>query len=253
MAELGRTTLFADTLPIAWHDIGQGRPALLLHGGAGPASMLGLAAGLAARGQRAIVPVLPGFDEEPRPSWFHRIDDLALMLLALIERLDLDDVSLIGNSVGGWLSVETGLRGSPRITGQVVIDAVGLDPTPVGGGIVDPALLSLPELLAHSFHDPAKSLPPADAAAAEMMASNQRALRVYAGEPFMHDPTLRARLADVTLPTLVLWGESDRIVTPAYGRQFADGIPGAHFVPIPEAGHFPQIEQPERVLAAIQA
>ena len=83
------------------------------------------------------------------------------------------------------------------------------------------------------------------------MAANQAALRVYAGEPFMHDPGLRARLAGLALPTLVLWGESDRIVTPAYGRQFAEAVPGARFELVPEAGHFPQIERLDAVTAAI--
>lgn len=252
MIDISRTTLFADALPIAWYEMGSGRPTLLLHGGAGPGSMMGLATGLAARGRRAIIPVYPGFDGEPRPSWFHRIDDLAIMALALIEWLEIGDVSLIGNSVGGWLAIETGLRRSPRIAEQVIIDAVGLDPTPEGGGIVDPATLPPALLLAHSFHDPSRALVPRDAAAATTMANNQRALRVYAGEPFMHDPSLRGRLSSVNIPTLVLWGESDRIVTPAYGQQFATLIPHARMQSIAAAGHFPQIEQLDDVLAAIR-
>jgi pimeloyl-ACP methyl ester carboxylesterase len=251
MAETSRTTLFADALPISWYELGSGRPALLLHGGAGPGSMMGLAAGLAARGRRAIVPVYPGFDGEPRPHWFHRINDLAIMALALIERLDIGDATLIGNSVGGWLAIETGLRGNPRIAEQVIIDAVELDPTSEGGGIVDPASLTPASLLAHSFHDPSRALAPKDAAAATTMANNQRELRVYAGEPFMHDPSLRARLPNVTIPTLVLWGESDRIVTPMYGKQFATLIPRARMLSIEAAGHFPQIEQLDEVVAAI--
>lgn len=84
------------------------------------------------------------------------------------------------------------------------------------------------------------------------MAANQQALRAYAGEPFMHDPGLRARLPGIKLPTLVLWGESDRIVTPTYGRQFSDAIPDARFELIPQAGHFPQIGQLNEVVALIK-
>jgi pimeloyl-ACP methyl ester carboxylesterase len=47
------------------------------------------------------------------------------------------------------------------------------------------------------------------------------------------------------VPTLLLWGANDRIVTPEYGRAYADLIPGACFELIPEAGHHPELEQPE--------
>lgn len=68
----------------------------------------------------------------------------------------------------------------------------------------------------------------------------------------MGDPHLRARLADVTTPTLVLWGESDGIVRPAYGRAYAEAIPGAEFHLIPAAGHLPQLETPHQLLAHVR-
>ncbi len=244
--------LLAGTLPLAVDEQGSGRPYLLLHGGAGPGLMAGLAAGLAPTG-RAVLPTHPGFAGQPRPEWFRRVDDLVLGYLALLEQLDLHDVVVVGNSVGGWLAAELGLRVSPRVTALVLLDAVGLDPTPASGPIVDPATLAPAELLTYSFHDPGRfASAPTDPAAVAGMAANQQALHVYAGEPFMHDPGLRARLPGLALPTLVLWGASDRIVTPAYGRQFADLIPAAQFHSVPQAGHFPQIEQLDRVLALLK-
>lgn len=244
--------LFAETLPVAVEDQGSGRPYLLLHGGFGPRSMVGLAGALASTG-RTILPTHPGFDGRPRPSWFHRIDDLALAYLTLLERLGLDDTVLVGNSVGGWIAAEMGLRASPRVAAVVLINAVGLAPTPGGDGIVDPAPLAPAERSALSFHDPARyAVTPAGPEALATMAANQQALRAYAGEPFMHDPGLRARLPDLKLPTLVLWGESDRIVTPTYGRQFSDAIPDARFELVSQAGHFPQIEQLNEVVALIK-
>jgi len=171
----------------------------------------------------------------------------------LLERLGLDDTVLVGNSVGGWIAAEMGLRASPRVAAVVLINSVGLAPTPEGGDIVDPASLAPAERSALSFHNPARyAAPPADPEALATMAANQQALRAYAGEPFMHDPGLRARLPGIKLPTLVLWGESDRIVTPTYGRQFSDAIPDARFELIPQAGHFPQIEQLNEVVALIK-
>ena len=69
-------------------------------------------------------------------------------------------------------------------------------------------------------------------------------LTVYAGRT-MGDATLEARLAGVTARTLVLWGESDRVVTPDYGRAYSRLIPGSRFELIERAGHHPEIEQPE--------
>jgi len=151
---------------------------------------------------RTILPTHPGFDGRPRPSWFHRIDDLALAYLTLLERLGLDDTVLVGNSVGGWIAAEMGLRASPRVAAVVLINSVGLAPTPEGGDIVDPASLAPAERSALSFHNPARyAAPPADPEALATMAANQQALRAYAGEPFMHDPGLRARLPGIKEPS----------------------------------------------------
>jgi pimeloyl-ACP methyl ester carboxylesterase len=241
-------SLLADTLPLTVDVQGSGRPYLLLHGGAGPRSMAGLAQALASTSQ-AVLPTLPGFEGQPRPHWLHRIADLARAYLALLDYLDLRDVVVVGNSVGGWLAAELGLRASSRITGLVLLNSVGLAPTPATGDIADPTQLAPADRAAYAFYDPARfALAPAGPEAAAAMAANQQALRVYAGEPFMHDPTLRDRLPELKVPTLILWGESDRIVTPAYGQQFADFIPHARFELVPQAGHFPQIERLDAVL-----
>jgi len=59
---------------------------------------------------------------------------------------------------------------------------------------------------------------------------------------------LAARLGGITAPTLVIWGEADRIVTPGYGKEYAAAIPGAVFRMVPAAGHLPQLETPDAVL-----
>ena len=245
--------LFAGTLRLSFAEGGAGRPFLLLHGGAGPASMYGLAESLSTKA-RTIVPTHPGFNGTPRPERFGRIDDLVLAYLSLIERLDLRDVVLVGNSVGGWIAAEMALRLSPRLAGAVLINSVGIDAGKPDLSIVDPTAVPPAERAALAFHDPqtfaaAPSTP--DAAAA--MLDNHKALRVYAGEPFMHEPTLRARLAKMQIPTLVIWGESDRIVSPGYGRVLASSIPQSRYATVAAAGHFPQIEQLAEVERLINA
>jgi pimeloyl-ACP methyl ester carboxylesterase len=84
-----------------------------------------------------------------------------------------------------------------------------------------------------------------------VMAGNREALAVYGGTT-MTDPGLRARLGRIAVPALVLWGDSDRIVDPDYGRAYAAAIPGAQFRVLAATGHMPQIETPAQLLGAIR-
>jgi pimeloyl-ACP methyl ester carboxylesterase len=238
--------LFSEALQLVITDQGQGRPFLILHGGAGPASVSGLADALSKNG-RAIVPTYPGFNNEPRPDWFARIDDLALAFLALIEKFNLANVVVIGNSVGGWVAAEMALRHSPRIAAIILLNAAGIDTGSPDKKMVDPMVVPPAERLALSFHNPQRFAVIPSGPQLAVMAQNQRTLRVYGGET-LHDPALRSRLAHITIPALVAWGESDRVVDVDYGRLFASSIPGARFELIREAGHFPQIEQLDEVL-----
>jgi len=104
-----------------------------------------------------------------------------------------------------------------------------------------------------SFHNPEpfrvdpSNLSPA---ARAVVAGNRAALATYAGAA-MYDPSLIHRLSEMQTPTLVLWGESDRIVDSEYGRAFAAAIPKAQFEVLAATGHMPQIETPGRLLGAI--
>jgi pimeloyl-ACP methyl ester carboxylesterase len=241
--------LFAETLSLAMTDQGQGQTYLVLHGGAGPLSVTGLATALSSNA-RVITPVHPGFASQPRPQWFNRVSDLALAYIGLLEKLDLRDVIVIGNSIGGWIAAEMALRKSPRVAGIMLLNAAGIDTGSPDRKIIDPMAISPAERTALAFHDPARyAIAPTTPEALAAMQANQQTLRVYAGEPFMHDPSLRTRLADIDIPTMVVWGESDRIVDVDYGRLFAQSIPGATFEGVKEAGHFPHIEQLQKVMA----
>ena len=232
---------------------GDGRPFLVLHGGAGPQSVAAFAQGLAEEGHnRVLVPIHPGFGGTPRPDELNSVAQLAALYVGLLERLGLEDVTVIGNSVGGWITAEMALRGSPLVSGIVLLDAVGIEVK--GHPVADVSGLSVPEIQALSFHDPAPfrvdpaTIPDAQKA---IMASNAAALAVYAGSPAMADPTLLGRLSGIAVPTLVLWGESDQIVQPAYGQAYAAAIDGARFEVLPATGHMPQMETPEIVLEAV--
>jgi pimeloyl-ACP methyl ester carboxylesterase len=232
---------------------GKGRPYLVLHGGAGPQSVSNFAQLLAEKGDsRVVTPTHPGFGGTTRPEALDSVEKLATLYAGLLDKLSLEDVTVIGNSVGGWIAAEMAVLGSPRISRLVLLDAVGIEVE--GHPVADVSGLPLPAIQGLSFHDPTPfrvdptSIPDSQKA---IMAANGAALAVYAGSPAMADPALLGRLGGITLPTLVLWGASDQIVEPAYGQAYAAAIHGARFEVLPGTGHMPQMEIPELVIRAI--
>jgi pimeloyl-ACP methyl ester carboxylesterase len=245
-----RRESFADGLTVRVDERGSGRPILVLHGGGGPQTVSGFAEALSTRAH-VLVPTHPGFAGEPRPEWFDSIDDLAFAYLDLLERLDLRDVLVIGSSMGGWIASAMALRDTTRLSGVVLVDAAGIRVD--GHPIVDVSSLTPDELSALSFHNPAAfRVDPATVSPeqARARAANFQALYVYDQGQGMGDPKLRRRLRRVRIPALVVWGESDRVIDPDYGRAYAQSFPDARFQLIPEAGHLPQLEQPERLLTS---
>ena len=231
---------------------GEGRPTVILHGGAGPQSVDGFADLLAGTGRaRVITPVHPGFGGTTRPTSLVTIRQLAAVYVALLDELDLTDVTVIGNSIGGWIAAEMALLCSARLARLVLVGATGIDVP--GHPVADVLVLTLDEVMQLSYHDPdayhvdLSTLPPA---ARDIAAGNRAALSVYSGTSGV-DPTLLGRLPDLDVATLVVWGESDRIVDPDYGRAYAAAIPQAQFEMIAAAGHLPHIEAPSELLDAI--
>ena len=235
-------------------EYGSGNPFLLLHGGAGPQSMMGFGQHLAASEHAHVyVPTHPGFGGTTRPDWLNSVGTLAQSYIALIEKLDLHDVTVIGGSIGGWIAAEMALLKSTRINHFILVDAVGV--TVEGQSVVDIFPLTLGEVMKLSYYDPVPFRPDPTKltdAAKRGMAANRQALAVYGGQPATTDPTLLKRLVAVTVPTLVLWGDSDGIASPDYGRAFAAAIPNAKFELLSKTGHMPQIETPDQLLTAIR-
>src|SRR5690242_11317216 len=168
---------------IAVAERGAGHPILLLHGGGGPLTVDGWADRLAAaRPAHVLTPVHPGFNGTPRPDGLDSIGGLARLYLALLDDLALEDVTVAGNSIGGWIAAEMAVLGSRRVSSYVLVDAVGIDVP--GHPVADFFSLTPAEVAQRSYYDPATfgvdpaKLPPEAQAA---MAGNRAALAVYAG------------------------------------------------------------------------
>jgi pimeloyl-ACP methyl ester carboxylesterase len=242
------------TVEVSVTDKGEGRPFLLLHGGGGPLTVNGFADLLAAqRPARVIAPTHPGFGGTPRPDSLATVRGLAALYIGLLAELDLRDVTVIGNSIGGWIAAEMALLDANRISSFVLVDAVGIEVP--GHPIADFYSLTPRQLAEFSYHDPDRfGIDPSKLSpeALKTMAGNRAALAVYSGTS-MKDASLNERLAGVTTPTLVVWGDSDRIADPDYGRAFADAIPGGRYQLLRDTGHLPQIETPGQLLDAVWA
>ncbi|WP_055610180.1 alpha/beta fold hydrolase [Streptomyces phaeochromogenes] len=231
----------------------QGRPFLLLHGGGGPQTVTPFAGLLAEqRPARVFTPVHPGFDGTGRPDWLADVTTLAQAYARLLDALDLRDVAVVGNSIGGWIAAELAALGSDRIGSVTLVNAVGIQVP--GHPIADTFSLTPVELSRLSFHDPSKfRFDPSALTEAQraVMAANRATLQVYSGPHAMADPTLTDRLAKVTHPTLVAWGASDQVVDADYGRAYAQAIPDAEFRLLEGTGHMPQSETPEQLLPVL--
>lgn len=212
---------------------------LLLHGGGGQRTVAGFAALLASRtGAQVLAPTHPGFGGT---AGLGTIADLARFY---VDGLETDDVTVVGNSFGGWVAAEIGLLGSPRIREVVLVDAVGIEVP--GHPVANVGAMTPAELAAHAWHDPSKAPAPGGPS------PDIQALIAYTG-PAMADPTLLDRLRGLDVPAHVIWGASDRVVDVAHAEAFAAAIPKSRLTVLPASGHLPQLETPEALLAALLA
>jgi pimeloyl-ACP methyl ester carboxylesterase len=235
---------------------GSGRPLLFLHPGIGIEASTPVIDHLAAD-RRVIAPSHPGFGGSDLPPSMKSVDDLSYFYLDLVEALDLRDIALVGVSLGAWIAAEIAIKSIDRLSCLVLADAVGVKfGAPDQREIVDIFGVPQEELDRLCFHDGNAARRDYTTLSDEELlriARNREAVARFGWSPYLHDPKLKNWLHRIRLPTLFLWGASDRIVTPDYGRAYCARLPMARFELIEKAGHYPHLEQPEefarRVLA----
>ena len=235
---------------------GAGRPLLFLHAGEGLAPERPWLDLLAAR-YRVIAPSHPGWGNSPLIDCMGVVDDLAYLYLDLAAELGLQDAVLVGADFGGWVAAEIMVRSTARFRQLALIDPLGVKF--VGReerDIADIHAMTRSEYLERAWADPAKGevdftrLPDSELA---LIVRAREAFALYGWKPFMHNPRLKRWLHRIDRPTLLLWGEADRIVTPAYGENWRQAIPKARLELIADAGHFPHWEQPQAVVERLAA
>jgi pimeloyl-ACP methyl ester carboxylesterase len=236
---------------------GRGDPLVYLHGAGGQATWDPFMDMLAEE-YTVFSPVHPGWPGSEGLDHLEDVVDMALFYLDLFDTLGLKDINLVGNSIGGMFAAEIGALGGSYVRRLVLCEPAGfwLDKYPVFDFFA-----ALPEdLMKALYHDPEKitaQTPQVDPEDKEAMAQVMldRQMAGAAAAKFVWpiwDKGLRRRIHRIKMPTLIVWGENDGLVSPVYGAEFQRLIPGSKLVLMPETAHVPMSENPEEFVRIVR-
>ena len=198
----------------------------------------------------------PGFGPSGLPDWMMGISDLAFFYLDLLETLDLTDIHLVGHAVGGWIAAEVAIRSTARLKSVALLAPAGVVVPDVS--IADIFLANAADMVRRQVHDPDA---PATAAwiAAELarpidhVLLNRAALARIGWSPRLHNPQLAYWLHRIGVPTLVVWGEDDRVIPFACHGPYLETIAGAKLMALPRTGHALHVERAGEIAECLNA
>jgi len=236
---------------------GSGMPVVFLHGAGGLLADNPFLDRLAAR-YHVFAPELPGYGESTGEELLEDMLDFTLHGWDVVAALGLARPHLVGHSMGGMIAAEMAAVAPHDLDRLVLVAAAGLwieeHPIPDIFALLPGQLV---ELL---FQDPDKGqalltggVDFSDMEAFKAFYLGQQRRLAMAGKILFPIPNRRVskRLYRVTAKTLVLWGEADRLIVPAYPERWARLIPGATVQTMPDAGHMLPYEQPETFVDAL--
>jgi pimeloyl-ACP methyl ester carboxylesterase len=263
-------THFEDRHPVASGDApGTGSPILLVHGILVSAREWDDVTPLLARRHRVIAPDLPGFGRSGKPADFpYGRVGYCDHLVALLDALGLEKVTVVGHSMGGGIAAELAARSPERVDKLVLLDAhcypldldlkARLPLIPVLGRIIFTKLYGRSLFRDYFKKDVWNGAGPptwdrVDRFYDEFSPPEAReaAYRVLCAT--VDVAPLAALLPSVKAPTLVLWGEDDRLIPPRLGERLSRAIPGARLELIRGACHAVNEQFPEQVADRILA
>jgi pimeloyl-ACP methyl ester carboxylesterase len=233
---------------------GQESPVLFLHGASGFDQRQPFVAPLSAK-HRLIAPSHPGFGKSSLPEWLDSIDDIAHIYLELLDTLGLNQVDIVGCSIGGWIAAEMATKSPERVRRLIMVGPVGVK-TGSADKLDIPDIFAMPQADVQKllFHDPVRMTPDISKMSDDeltVMFRNRETLALLVWEPWMHNTKLKHRLHRVKAPALFIRGASDGLVSDTYLKAYAGLLPNARMLTIPVAGHAPHLEQPEAFASAV--
>ncbi|HJQ68876.1 MAG TPA: alpha/beta hydrolase [Blastocatellia bacterium] len=244
---------------IHYQESGSGPVVILLHGLGGDMSNWSMTVGALSQKYRVIVPDQVGFGRSDKPMLNYRVGTLVDFLDGFYKELKIERATLVGNSLGGWISAAFALAHPQKVDRVVLVDSAGfavpkeMDARVING--LNPstreAVRQMMPLVIYN-----KQLYASDAAI-DMMFTR----RVTAGDGFTiqriiesilrGEDVLDNRLGELKHPTLVIWGREDLLTPLAMGERFKKEIPHAELIVFDKCGHVPQLEQPAQFNAAL--
>lgn len=241
---------------LAYLRTGEGPQAVVvIHGiGGYKEDWAGLTAALSATSTVYSIDML-GFGESSKEGETITIVQQAEAVAALLDAEGIEQADLVGNSVGGWVAATFAADNPDRVNRLVLVDAAGFEAMFHGEAPVNfyPSDVAAAEnLLAYTRHDPAARTPERAAELVETIAANGDAQAAQAIFQGLYVSERLESVGDrVTVPTLVVWGEEDRLFPTAIADLIVSHIDGSTQVLIPDASHFPQLDNPEAFEAAV--
>lgn len=242
-------------------------PLVLIHGtSASLHTWEGWVAGLSAT-RRVISFDLPGFGLTG-PNAEHDYSDARYVAFVrqLLSRLGVGRVVLVGNSLGGEVAWQVALADPSRVAGLVLVDAAGFnfvpESLPLGFRIAripvlrEPMRWVLPrraieDSVLNVYGDPSRvTAALVDRYYELTLREGNRVALMRRMDQLAPGPT--ERLGEIKVPTLILWGERDRLIPVRWAQEFHQAIPGSQLVVFPKLGHVPQEEDPAATLAALR-
>ncbi|HET8533311.1 MAG TPA: alpha/beta fold hydrolase [Methylomirabilota bacterium] len=238
-------------------EAGSGMPVVFFHGAGGLLAENPFLDHLAAR-YHVFAPELPGYGESAGEELLEDMLDFTLHGWDVVAALGLTRPHLVGHSMGGMIAAEMAAIAPNDLDRLVLVAAAGLwieeHPIPDIFALLPGQLV---ELL---FQDPDRGqalltggVDFSDMEAFKAFYLGQQRRLAMAGKILFPIPNRRVskRLYRVTAKTLVLWGQADRLIVPAYAERWARLIPGATVQTIADAGHMLPYEQPQAFVDAL--
>jgi len=200
-----------------------------------------------------IVPEHPGFGLSDTPAWLDNIGDVAYFYLDFIEALKLNNIHLVGSSLGGWIASEIAIRDQHPFRTLTLVAPAGIHVN--GVPTADIFLWSREELTRNLFFNQnlaeAALNEPISEEELNIQLRNSITMAKLAWQPRLNNPDLKKWLHRIQLPTLIIWGDSDRLIPPPYGPAFQSLIPGSRLEVIPQCGHLPHTERTAEFVSAV--
>ncbi|MDB6180032.1 alpha/beta fold hydrolase [Paracoccus fistulariae] len=257
--EIART-LDAGGIVTNLHDLGSGKPVLMIHGsGPGVSAWANwrLNMGPLSRSKRVIAPDMVGFGFTERPAGVRYGKELWLRHLAdLLDALEIEQTDIVGNSFGGGLAVAFAIRHPERVRRMVLMGSVGVS-FPLTRGLdtvwgYKPSIENMRRVLDVFAYD--RNLVNDELAELRYKASIQPGFQESFGAMFPEPRQAgidelasdEAELARLTQPTLLVHGREDQVIPPEASRRLFELLPNAELHMFGKCGHWTQIEHAAR-------